>query len=272
MKTIVTGGAGFIGSRLASRLRARGHDVVTLGHHGNEDIVVDLLDEPVAAEAVTKTRATTLVQLAWSVKGADYRTSDENARWLHAGFALARAFVAGGGEGIVLAGSCLERDPRDEYAAAKRRLFEELRESLRGRAHVTSARIFFPYGPGEPGRKLCSRIIASLREGRTPELKSPDRILDYVYIDDVAEAIARAAERAPNDAFDMGSGTGTTPREIAIRIACKLQPYAVSAIEALPAAGADEVPLVADRAQMTAALGEWPLVALDTGIDAMLAS
>lgn len=272
MTTLVTGGAGFIGSRLVARLRAHGRDVLTLGHHGSEDVVVDLLDESATADAVAAAGATTLAHLAWSVKSADYRTSSENARWLRASLALARAFVAAGGERVVLAGTCLERDPRDEYAAAKRRLFEELRDSLGGRARIASARIYFPYGPGEPARKLFSRIIASLRAGRAPELQSPDRVVDYLYIDGVAEALARAAERAPNDAFDVGSGVGTTPREIAACIARKLRPEAVAAIESLSAGGADEEPLVANRSQMTAELGEWPLLTLEAGIDAMLAS
>lgn len=47
-RTLVTGGAGFIGSHLCRRLLAEGHDVVCVDNFytGNKDNIVDLLDSP----------------------------------------------------------------------------------------------------------------------------------------------------------------------------------------------------------------------------------
>ena len=271
MNVAVTGGSGFIGSRIAQRLRSRGHDVVTIGHR-DEDVVVDVLDEAAAVAAVRRIGANALVHMAWSVKAADYRTSPENARWRAASAALVRAFVDAGGERVVLAGTCLEREGDDAYTVAKRTLFEALRDELGARARIASPRIYFPYGPGEPPRKLVSLVIAAIRGGSAPPLSTPDRVLDYVFVDDVAEAFARVVERGADGAIDVGTGEGATPREIALRVAERLRPDLVRAIEAIPRAGGDEPPLVADTARMRAELGEWPLATLDAGIDAMLAT
>lgn len=47
-RTLVTGGAGFIGSHLCRRLLAEGHDVVCVDNFytGNKDNIVDLIDNP----------------------------------------------------------------------------------------------------------------------------------------------------------------------------------------------------------------------------------
>lgn len=273
MSILVTGGAGFIGRRVVTKLREHGESVTTLGRREDEDIVVDVLDVEATADAIARTSASTLVHLAWSVKTADFRTSPANERWLDASLALVPAFAAQGGTAIVLAGTCAELAPGEPYGSAKRTLFDRTMRDFGSRLRVASGRIFYPYGPGEPPYKLLSQLITAIRRGDLPQLDDPDHVVDYIYVDDAAEALTRAALRPVTGAFDIGTGSGICAREIARRVAQRLRPEMMPAITAMPSAPKAALPpIVADAARMRTALGTWPMTSLDVGIDAMLAT
>ncbi|MGH7738194.1 MAG: NAD-dependent epimerase/dehydratase family protein [Candidatus Tyrphobacter sp.] len=284
MRIAITGGAGFIGARTTARLRAAGHETVTIGRHGSEDVVVDLLDERLAREAILRARAGALVHLAWSVKETSYKADPRNERWLEASLAILRAFLEGGGDSIAVAGTCLEygagskkplaesdaTNPETAYARAKHALHARAAHEIGSDARLAWARVFFPYGRGEPRRKLFTHLIDEIAGGRVPALTHPDRILDFVAADDVAEALCRTALRGVSGTVNVGTGTGTTARAIARTIALRLRPELAERIDALPRAQGEHLPLIADTKLMFERLGRWPLVTLDDGIAAML--
>src|SRR5262249_44902564 len=63
------------------------------------------------------------------------------------------------------------------------------------------ARPFFVYGPGQRATSLIPSCIAALAAGRKPEIKSPDVVNDFIYVDDVAEGLA---------ALTIGNATTST--------------------------------------------------------------
>ncbi len=128
---------------------------------------------------------------------------------------------------IVLAGSLEEPDPGGiaggPYAASKwastgyAQMFHELY-----RTPVVVARIFMVYGPGpQPMHRLVPYVISSLLEGRPPRLTSGKRRVDWIYVDDAAEALVAIAH-APGvegDTVEVGSGIPISVRTVAARIA-----------------------------------------------------
>lgn len=289
-RVLVTGANGFIGRRVVRTLRLLEHDVVTMGRHGNEDVVVDLFDEPAAQAAARASRASTLVHLAWDVKTPGYHELAENALWLNPSLAIVRGFTQGGGSTVVAAGTCFEYGmgpllqgadrpfyesdtciPLNLYGTTKRALYDRLVREFENVARIAWARIFYPYGPGEPPRKLVSYLIDEISAGRVPVLDQPDRVLDYVYADDVAQALCRMAEREVAGPINVGSGTGVTPRQIAERVAFLRRPELLSGVRDEPGAPAVEMPIVADTHRMRELLGSWDFVSLDEGIELMLA-
>lgn len=129
-------------------------------------------------------------------------------------------------------------------------------------------RLFTPYGPWErSGRLIPSTILAALA-GRPVELGAGTPERDFVYIDDVVDALLRAAALRPASpvAINIGSGNGVTVREVVGRILAlagrpNLAQFGVHPIRA------DEIMRMSaniDRAK--AVLGWLPRTSLDEGL------
>jgi nucleoside-diphosphate-sugar epimerase len=70
-------------------------------------------------------------------------------------------------------------------------------------------RVAMVYGPGQQDEsKLVPYVIKCLLDGRAPELTSGTRQIDWVYIDDVVDALqaAACAESVEGRSLDIGSG------------------------------------------------------------------
>ncbi len=125
---------------------------------------------------------------------------------------------------IVLAGSLEESAaPSSPYAAAKNaasmyaRMCFDLYQTP-----ITIARLFMVYGPDQPDvRKLVPYVAVSLLSGRRASVSSGVRPVDWVYIEDVVDALlASASDPATlGKTIDVGTGQLTTVRSVAERIA-----------------------------------------------------
>src|SRR5262249_27544022 len=79
-------------------------------------------------------------------------------------------------------------------------------------------RLFNLYGPGQPRGYLVADVLHSIEIGEPIRFRNPRAVLDFVHVDDVSEAICRAAERMPTDGarvFNIGTGKATGVLEVA---------------------------------------------------------
>jgi nucleoside-diphosphate-sugar epimerase len=134
------------------------------------------------------------------------------------------------GARIVFAGSQEETQsagawpvPCSPYAAAKlaagayARMFHALYGS-----RTVWLRLFMVYGPEQGDeRKLIPYVIRSLLQHQAPALSSGTHRIDWIFIDDVADAFLAAATASgvEGQTIDIGSGNLVTVREIVERIA-----------------------------------------------------
>jgi nucleoside-diphosphate-sugar epimerase len=127
---------------------------------------------------------------------------------------LLAAATAVGCRRVLVTGSleeptCLESVPTSPYAASKAAgtQYARLVHSLFG-TPVVVVRIFMTYGPGQPPEKLIPYAIRELLAGRRPQLISPRRLVDWVYVDDVIDALiaAASADGVEGRILDIGSG------------------------------------------------------------------
>lgn len=283
-RVLVTGATGFIGARLTGALHERGADVHGVSRSpraGDDDVrwhAADLADSGVTSRLVRDVSPQVVYHLASHVSGdraveAVLPTLRDNL--LTTVNLLAATCGAARGPRVVLAGSMEECDgdgddvPSSPYAAAKTAAgaYGRMFHGLYG-LQVVNLRIFMVYGPGQrDGRKLIPYVTDCLLHGENPQLSSGRREVDWVYVDDVVDALLAAAVAGPADGtpIDIGSGEAWTIRSIVDRLA------RLASGEGRPRYGAlDDRPLerrrVADVRRTRELLGWEPATPLDAGL------
>jgi UDP-glucose 4-epimerase len=257
MPSLVTGGAGFIGSHLVDALVERGEEVVILDdlstgrhenlttalEHGAELVEGDVTDLATVSEVVESRRPGAIFQLAAQI---DVRVSVsdpvfdlgvnvggtinllEAARRAEVGrFVLASTGGAIYGEGsdrdlpLDETAECLPDAPygQSKYAAEG---YLSLYERLYGLS-TAALRLGNVYGPrqdplGEAG--VVAIFCGALLEGRTPKVFGDgDQTRDYVYVADIVEAMLAAGDSSVVGTFNIGTGVETSVLELGGMIA-----------------------------------------------------
>jgi|SRR5579864_2068631 len=223
-RVVVTGASGFIGSHLCPRLAASGaevHAVSRVKRTGDGSVrwwQGDLAELRTARELLTAIKPDVIFHLAGHVQGA--RTLELIVPTFRSNLAstvnLMTAASEVGCRRIVLTNSMEEpltneeTIPSSPYAAAKwassayARMFHALFH-----LPVVILRVFMVYGPGQQDlRKLVPYVIMSLLRGEPPRLTLGQRMIDWVYVDDVVDGLVAAAVATGvhGMTIDIGSG------------------------------------------------------------------
>lgn len=144
-----------------------------------------------------------------------------------------------------------------------------------GRLHglsTTELRLFTPFGPWErPGRLVPSVILSALR-GQAVELNGGDQQRDFLYIDDVTDALLRAAatDLPPQTTLNICSGAGTSVQEMATRILHQMGDPVPLIVNAGSSRADEILRMSGDNTQARALLGWSPQMTLDDGIARMI--
>jgi nucleoside-diphosphate-sugar epimerase len=81
---------------------------------------------------------------------------------------------------------------------------------------ATVLRLATVFGPGETVGRAVPNFIRSLLAGQAPRVDGRGcNAFDLVYVDDVAVAFERALECGADGVFNIGTGIGRTPRQVA---------------------------------------------------------
>lgn len=240
---LVTGGGGFIGGCIVRRLVGEGADVHVVLREETvpwrlEDILdrvtvhrVDLLDADAVGNAVRTIAPREVFHMA--THGAYEIQSDARrilATNVLGSYNLLEASVAAGVAVLVNAGTSseygLKRDPMREtdclepnsvYAvskAAQTHLASLM--ARRGPTAVVTFRLFSVYGPWEEPTRLLPTLIRRARAGLPLEMAARETARDFVYVDDVVDALL-ATDRFPavtGEVFNLGTGIQSTLPEV----------------------------------------------------------
>lgn len=232
-RILVTGGRGFIGVHTVRHLVRAGYEVHATSRStppteatGTRWWQVDLSDPADTRHVVDEVQPDVVIHLASRAEGA--RDLDLVVPMLHDNVLSAVNIMAAAaripGCRVVVAGSVEEHHGLDPgagapspYAASKvaattyATLFRDL-----GDLPVVVLRLAMVYGPEDPhDNRLMPYVIDSLLRGVEPALSSGRRRVDWVYVDDVVNALLAAAVEpsAVGHVVDIGTGQPVTIRD-----------------------------------------------------------
>lgn len=232
MKIFITGGSGFIGTYVVNKLQ--NEELLILNHtkkvpnYQNTQLIHSTLEDIKQwKDRVEVFKPDATIHLAW--EGIPDYGVEMSAKNLNHGLQLYEFLSQIECKTILTTGSCWEYGgqqgklsedtpykPFNAFTAAKHSLYTKGKEICRRKnINFIWTRLFYVYGPGQRKESLIPYLINCAKNGHIPEIKNPNAKNDFIYVEDVAEAICRLISKAKisND-FNIGSGKLTSIQDI----------------------------------------------------------
>ena len=299
-RVLLTGGSGFIGSRLAKMLRHSGTEVTHVGRRpclveGVDNLIVDVLSPQSINEAIgTCTGFNGVVHLAAAGVNPGSRDRSEliGVNAVLAPEVVALAARLGCRAALVVGSSAEYSAPATDLPLTEDAPLETSRlygatkaaggilalaSGAAASLPVGVVRLFNVYGPGEAPHRLLPSLAVNLRAGRPVKLSAGTQVRDFVFVDDACAGLMAALEalheqRMPSGAYNLATGLGHSVAAFARMVA-----RAMDADERLLEFGAlplrpDDLPyLVGNPIRLNQASGWLSEIAPDEGIRLTLA-
>lgn len=317
MRVLVTGASSLIGRHAVARLVARGDTVTTLQRRpaelGTAEVLGSVVDHDAVAAACEGQEAVIHLAAKVGVTGGREEFEDVNVEGTVRVLAAARRAgvrrvvhvsspsVAHHGRALRGAGAG-PADPsatRGHYATSKARAELVALAADSSEMAVVAVRPHLVWGPGDT--QLIGRVVERARRGRLALVGSGAALIDTTYVDNAADALVAALDRAElvaGRAFVVSNGEPRTVHELVARIVAAAgvdwSPRRVPTRVAIAAGSllervwdlsgrADDPPMTGflaeqlstahwfDQRETRAALGWAPDVSLATGFDRLAA-
>lgn len=285
-KILITGASGFIGSYLCQKLSHLGAKVHAISRSRTVEQWIespvqwhqaDVTDLEQMRQILVTVQPDVVFHLAGYVSGA--RGVEAVLPTLHSHVVgtvnLLTLLTEIGCQRVVLSGSLEEPSsttspiPSSPYAAAKwashayGRMFYHLYQ-----LPIVEARLFLVYGPAQKELyKLIPYVTLSLLNGKSPELSSGQRLVDWLYVEDAADGLIAAAftPGIEGRVFEFGSATLTSIAAVVQQITQQINPAIQPRFGALPERAMEQV-RKAEIAETQAVLGWVPKTSLERGL------
>lgn len=240
MRIFITGGTGFLGKPLVKELLAGKHELLILKRKDEKTpkefsnarikfIAGDLENIHKLLPKIKKFKPDVGIHLAWEgIPNADLELNLKN---LNGGLSCLQTLAKADVKKVFVAGSCHEYgepgkevnetsplNPFNALYAAKAALYflgSKIAES--NNMQLIWGRIGFVYGQGQRKASLIPYLLNSIQKNEKPILRNPKGGNDFIYVDDVANAIAMLIKKnnlGRNEIFNIGFGKLTGVMQI----------------------------------------------------------
>ncbi len=284
-KVLITGGTGFIGSKVTDELLKRGYEVHALVYPplapAQENFIqyeMNLMDSQAVDEFLSEHQFESLIHLAWYV-GPKCHVSDLNMDWVIATLNLLKSFKEHGGKKFLGAGTCSEyeykygylleddtpTDPQTLYGNGKHAVYNVAKVYCKqNEIDFKWPRIFNLYGPNEKPQRLMPSVINSCLKGEDVKVSDCLKFQDYLHVEDTARGIVDVFESELQGAVNICSGQPVQLRTIVNKIA-ELTDFKGNILwGAVPAAFGDDV-VVGNNTKLKS-IGWKPKYTLEEGL------
>ena len=233
-KIAILGAHGFLGSPITDAFSAHGWEVVSLSRTINTgssqtELLADLFDEETLRTAISFSRPDVILSTAWVTEHGKFWTNESNIDYRDATLRFAELSFQAGVETFIGLGTMSEYGTspgfcdakvtplvvNDIYSKSKIETGAELKkigEAFGRRTHW--ARVFQAFGPNEKSERFVPGLITKLRNGTEFSIRTPNFEMDWIHTADVASAIVFMIENGLNHFVDIGTGIGTSVKEL----------------------------------------------------------
>ena len=276
---LVTGSDGFIGSNLIPELKLAGYQLLTLDLCDGDIANEETWSKVPGVEVVIHLAARTFVPDSWN-------HSHDFIRCNLLGTVAALNYCQKHHAKLIFLSSYLYGNPdllpiREDAAlktnnpySLSKKLAEEAclfyAESLG--VPIIILRPFNIYGPGQPPNYLFQSIISYIKNGRTVIVQDLEPRRDYIYIDDVVQAIMKSVNlQSSFEIFNIGSGKSHSVADV-IDMIQKITKTNFPVTSKMASRKDEIMDTVADIGKAKELLQWQPSIDLDTGLSIMVDS
>lgn len=222
-KVLVTGATGFIGKVLCEALIRRGDMVTRLSSYDGDIANSATFENIDVVDHVYHLAARTYVPDSWQNGGEFLNTNVtgtanvlDYCRRSSASLCYVSAYIYGQPARLPIAENATP-NPNNPYALSKH-LAEQVCKfySTYHGIPVTVLRPFNVYGPGQASHFLVAKIIDQVKRSLPIEVSDLRPKRDYLYIDDLIDALLRATHSTSEQyrVFNIGSGVSISVEEV----------------------------------------------------------
>lgn len=259
-KVVITGAGGFIGRNLTRRLlqeniQVYGIDIEVaqeriLVESGVTPLCVDIGDKKELSNILKVVQPDVFYHLAWAGVSTDVKNEmGMQVANIPLAMTVLDACAETGCKHIIIPGSASEYAycgqiidgqnapaPGDAYAASKAAAQVLCQWYARQyRLNLNWLLIGSIYGPGRDDSNILTYTIKSLLRGEEPKYSKLEQMWDYIYIDDLIEALyLLGLHGKPDGVYPVGSGQARPLAEYIRQIQAEIAPGAPLGIGALP--------------------------------------